>query len=1109
MLRTFFRVQPLVLFFFALLLPLLAQGPGGEFSGTITDASGAIVPGAKLTVTNSATSAVRVATSNEEGIFSMPALLPGIYAIKVEKTGFASQIRNNVELQVAQVLRLDFALQPGNVSELVEVKDVVPVIDTETTTVGTVIENKRIVELPLNGRNYLQLASLVPGATTNGPASSQGQQRMGGARNAFSLNVAGQRVHYNHYTLDGVENTDPNFNTYLLLPSIDALQEFKVESGIFQAEYGRAIAQINVSTKSGGNQVHGAVFEFLRNSALDAKNYFDRGNLPIPPFKRNQFGATISGPVVLPKFDGRNRMFWMFSYEGLRERKALTATGVVPPAAQRAGNFQGINNLTQIFDPLTRVLQNGAITSQQPFPNLTVPDSRIHPLSRRVLSEFYPLPNQAGAANYINNEGRRQDNDQYHGRFDYTQNTQSSWFFRYSQGDDGGYLPAFAPNTGNDALINAKQAVLSNTRLFGATKVNDFRFGVNRMVSQNIQQRANTTNVVQGLGIPDIDTSIPLFWGIPVFQINGFNAIGECNDCPFVNWNTTFQLKDDLSWNAGRHNMKMGGEARRLRYNQIGAVVPRGRFNFNGGYTGYGVSDFLLGNMNNSEGQVGAPIANFRNSYYALYFQDTWRINNKLTVNLGLRWEAEPPYYDKHDAIVNIDYRWDHSIPLTFVRAGSGDPYEGNPPFRLPSTIPLVRDGRFGRRAFKPDWNDFAPRLGIAWQLDSKTVLRTGAGIYYVRDIGNATFDVVRNAPFTIRRNEAGNTLLPNLSWNRPFTITGAPTFILANQWNEPTSYVSQWSFGFQRQLSANMSAEVTYFGSAGAKLRRLASYNDPPPGPGNIQARRPFPALGNVQVMYAPSHSSYNALHAKFTHRFDKGFTLLSSYAWGKSIDNGSGIRTTDGDTLITTDQNNLRRERGLSAFDFRHRLTNSFLYELPFGRGKAMGSNWNGALNAILGGWQIGGIVTLQGGFPLTAYCGGGVVQNGGSGCYPDAIGISPQKPRGQQDPREWFNLNAFTDRIGDDFTRQSAPSVYRFGNSNRNTIIGPGIINIDASANKFWNFRERTRLEFRAEVFNAPNHPNFGPPGTSLRTPTYGVITSTRTDPRDLQLALKLTF
>ncbi|MBI2686328.1 MAG: TonB-dependent receptor [Acidobacteria bacterium] len=1091
--------RPAALFLFSLTCAF-AQAPTASLTGTVSDPSGAVIANASVVLTNSATGFNRTLTTNAEGVYAFNAVPIGVYTLTIEAPGFPKQIRERVELQVGQTARIDATLQVGNVAESIRVEGGAPLLQTETTEVGTVIENKRIVELPLNGRNYLQLASLIPGATTNGPASSQGQQRMGGARNSFALNVSGQRVHYNHYSLDGMENTDPNFNTYLFLPSIDALAEFKVEAGTFGAEYGRAIAQVNVSTKGGSNSIHGAVFEFLRNSNFDAKNYFDRGNQPIPPFKRNQYGVTVSGPII------RNKLFWMFSWDALKERKALTQTGVVAQVPFRNGDFSSLS--TAINDPNTRVVANNVIVSQMPFPGNIIPQNRINPISKRMFSEFIPVPNQAGANNYINNEGRRQNNNQYFGRLDYTESASSTWFFRYSKADDTTYAPQLAVNTGNNVLVTPWQAVLANTRLFGATKVNEFRLGVNRMISQNIQQRANTVNIVKDLGIPDIDTSIPLFWGIPVFQFNGYSAIGECNDCPFVNYNTTFQIKDDFSWTKGRHSLKFGGDWRRLRYNQIGAVVPRGRFSFSGQYTGNSIADSVLGIMNNSEGQVGAPIANFRNSYSGLYLQDTWKVSRKLTLNLGVRWEVEPPFLDKHDAIVNIDFRWDHSVPLTFVRAGTGDPYAGNPPFRLPSTIPYVRDGRFGRRATRVDWNDFAPRAGLAYQVNDKTVVRASGGMYYVRDIGNAVFDVVRNAPFTIRRNEAANTLIPNLSFQRPFSITGAPTFILANTWNEPTSYVAQWTFNIQREITKDMSYEIAYLGSGGSHLRRLASYNDPTPGPGDIQARRPFPALGNVQVMYAPSHSTYHALQMKFTHRFSHGFTLLSSYAWNKSIDNGSGIRTTDGDTLTATDQNNLRRERGLSAFDFRHRWTSSFLYEMPFGKGKAIGGDWNRLTNALLGGWQIGGIFTFQAGFPATAYCGGGVVQNGGTGCYPDATGISPNLGRGNQDPARWFNTAAFIDRIGMNLPAQ-LPAEYRFGNSNRNTITGPGIINIDASLNKAFAITERHRVEFRFEVFNAPNHPNWGQPGTTLRTGTYGVIGSTRTDPRDIQLALKYVF
>ncbi len=1086
----FNRLAYLLVPIFLLASSALAQTPTGEIEGAISDSSGAVIAGAKVTVTNPATNVQRVMQSNELGLYSAPALPPGVYNIRAEKAGFSTQVRNSLELQTGQVAKIDIAMQVGNVAETVEVTAAPPLVESETTSLGTVIENRRIVDLPLNGRNYLQLASLIPGATTNGPASSQGQQRMGGARNQFALNVAGQRVHYNHYSLDGMENTDPNFNTYLFLPSIDALQEFKVESGVFQAEYGRGIAQVNATTKSGTNEFHGTVFEFLRNAKLDAKNYFDRKNVPKPAFKRNQFGGTVAGRIL------RDKLFFMGNYEGLRERRDLTQLGTLPTAALRSGNIG-----RAIVDPFT--------TSRVPFPNNVIPANRIQATSAKVLSEFFPLPNNPGATglanNYINNEGRSSDGNQGSGRLDWVQSPSSNFFFRFSQTVEPQYLPSIINGQGNVASIYAQQGVFGHTKVIGTNKVNEFKFGVNYFKSSNSQTRAGVRNVVGELNIPDIDRSNPLFWGIPVFGITGYASVGECNDCPFVNWNTSGMISDNFSWNRGKHQFKLGGEYRRVRYNQIGAVVPRGRFSFNGQYSGDAMADYLLGAMSNSEGQVGAPIANMRSNYMSLYLQDTWKVTSKLTLNYGLRWEYESPWYDKHDAIVNIDFRWDNSIEPTYVRAGTGDPFQGNPQFPLPADIKYSRDGRFGRGAFMPDRNDIGPRLGLAYSLNPKTVIRSGAGIYYVRDIGNATFDVVRNAPFTIRRNEPGNAVVPNLSWQVPFTQKGAPTFILINQFAERTSYVAQWSFGVQRELTKNMSLEVNYMGSTGVHLRRLQTYNNAPPGPGNITARRPFPKFGGFQVMNAPGHSSYNSLQSRLQHRFANGFTLLGSYAWSKSIDNGSGVRTTDGDPLTPMDDYNLGRERGRSAFDFRHRFTGSFLYELPFGKGRRMDIS-NSVANFVLGGWQVGGIFTVQTGFPLTAFCGPGNIQNGGGYCAPDVVpGQSPNNISTRTVQR-FFNTDAFVDRLGQN---PAAITDFRYGNSGRNTITGPGLTSFDASLTKVFAITERHRLEFRSEFFNLPNHPIFAPPGTTLRTANYGVISATKVDSRQLQFALKYQF
>ncbi len=1109
----FLRVVAVSFFLLVSALSLSAQTPSGEISGVVSDANGSVVAGVKVSLTNIATNAAREVQTNESGLYSFPALPPGIYTLKAEKTGFRGVERKNVEVLVGSANRIDVLLEVGEMTSVVEIAGGAPVLQSENASIGTVIENRSIVELPLNGRNYLQLASLIPGATTYGPASAQGQQRMGGQRNSFALNVSGQRIHYNHYSLDGIENTDLNFNSYMLLPSIDAIREFKVESGLFDAEYGRAIAQVNVSTKSGTNQFHATLFHFLRNSALDARNFFDRPDPePIPPFKRNQYGLTVDGPVAIPKlFNGRDRLFFLFNWEGLRERKALTQTPSLPLTAWRSGDFSGG---ATIYDPRTRVFDaaGNVIQAPTPFPGNRIPENRIHPVSKKLL-DFYPRPQQERTgANFVNNEAKRIDADQFTYRIDFNESSNSNWFFRHSISHELGYDPFAIPNMGINTDADVQQGVIANTRTFGSSKVNDIRFGLSRLVNAHISPRANTDNVVKELGI-NIPSDNPLYWGVPNIGISALSGLGEESDAPFINYDTTIQVVDNFSLTVAKHSFKFGGEVRRVRYNQIGGVVTRGRFNFDGRYTqqpllpaaqrgGAAFADFLLGHFNNAEGQVGAPIANFRSNYFALYVQDNWKLTPKLTLNYGLRWENDQPFLDKHDAIVNIDFRWDNSKEPIYVRAGTGDPFEGNPAFRLAPDIQYVRDGRFGRRAYKNDLNDFAPRLGIAYQITPKTVLRTGAGIYYVRDIGNAVFDIVRNAPFTIRRNEPAETFRPNLSFEQPFVRTGAPTFILINQFDEPTSYVAQWSLGLQRELTSDMTVEATYFGSAGVKLRRLQTYNQTRPSQlANTNLSRPFPKFGGFQVMNAPSHSSYHALYLKVQQRFSRGLTFLSSFSWSKSIDNGSGIRTSVGDSLTPSNDYDLELERGLSAFDFRRRWTTSWLWELPVGKGKQF-LGGGGVADVFLGGWQLGGILTLQDGFPFTVLCGPGTIQNGGGVCYPDSTGASPNLPRSEQARTRFFNTDAYVDRI-------PASGPFRFGTTGRNSVIGPGIISFDASVNKKFNLTESRFIEFRTEVFNLPNHPIWSPPGRQLRQADYGAINSTKIDSRQIQFALKLVF
>lgn len=1100
-------------------LSIWAQGPTGQIVGTVTDPSGGLIAGAAVTITNTGTNVQRAVTTNSSGIYDAPALPPGAYSVKVAMSGFRSEERTNIELQVDQVARLDFSLQVGNVAETLEVRAAAPTLDTESTTVGTVIENKRIEELPLNGRNYLQLASLVPGATTYGPANSVGQSRGGGDRNNFVLNVAGERLEFNHYSLDGIENTDPNFGTYLFQPSVDALQEFKVETGSYSAEYGHGIAQVNVISKSGTNQFHGSLFEFLRNSDLDAKNFFDKASAPIPPFKRNQFGGTIGGPVRIPKvFNGKDKLFFFFDYEGLRQRRAVTSVSTLPFASDRAGDFSGSSTI--LYDPATRVLaaDGSKVMSADAFPGNVIPASRIAPQSRFSFQNFYPLPNNItkGYTNdFLSNEGSRASVDNEMARVDWAQSASSNFQFRYSHGAEPQYAPGPIPLQGQVGNSVTHQGMLGHIWVIGPSKVNEFKAGVSRL--ENINSELHSGNpaadYVKLLGLP-ILTDIPLFYGIPTYQMSNFTTVGDPPNDPYLNWDTMIQFSDNFSWNKGKHALKFGGEFIRTRFNLTGNDVARGRFTWTGQYTSAigvapqpqnAVGDFLLGDISNAEGQAGQVVANLRSYSMGYYFQDQWKATPKLTINYGLRWELQPGFKDKFDHVMNLAFKWDNSVTPTFVRAGTGDPYQGNPPFPLPSTIQFVRDGRFGETTYRTDYNNWGPRLGIAYSLNSKTVIRAGAGLYYVHDIGNGVFDIMRNQPFTLRIQIASNNLIPNETWAVPYPNTAQSTLSPAYNWGDPTSYVPQWSFTIQRELAAQTSVEVAYMGSAGVHLDRIVYYNEPAAGPpGNFQLRRPFPQLGFVQLVEAGSHSSYQSLQARVQRRFSRGFTVLSSFTWEKSIDNGSGVRNVNGDSLTPSDNNNLRGERGLSAFDFGKRWTTSFLYELPAGRGKGLLGNVNRIVNTIVGGWQVGGIFTLQGGFPFSVSCSSNpTYQNNDAPCRADATGISPSISN--PGPSLWFNTAAFANRVG--FTPGVGP--YRVGNSGRDNIVGPGITELDFSLAKSFAITERTNLQFRSEFFNLPNHPIFANPGATVGSPTFGVISATNLPSRQIQFGLRLAF
>ncbi|HYZ83417.1 MAG TPA: TonB-dependent receptor [Bryobacteraceae bacterium] len=1116
----------LALLALAFATPLLAQN-FGEITGVVTDGSGAVMPGVVVTIVSTATNQVRTATTNESGVYAVPSLVPGLYDIRAENTGFKTGIRKDIDLEVGAVARINFTMEVGDVSQQVEVVAGAPLLTTESTALGTVIENRRIIELPLNGRNALQLIALSPNVTVEGGAGGSGGLQ-GGARSQASFSIAGQRLEYNRYTLDGIENTDPNFNSYIINPSVDALQEFKVQTGVYSAEFGRATSQISATTKSGSNAYHGTAFEFLRNSVLDAREW-KQSEGEKNPFRRNQYGFTFGGPVL------RNRVFFLANFEQTRDRKTVQRVASVATDRMRAGDFSTSGRT--IYDPATRVFETNAqgqvrAVSASPFPGNVIPRQRFNPVSQKLF-EFYPAPTVGGDVlnrNFVFNAPRKQDADQFNLRMDWNQNSRSNWFARYSWGDElAEDTPPF-PTEGTRTLTTVRQAMLSNTLLLGASTVHDARFGWNNFANDRVGKYAYERDIQSELGIVGLTAAHPAFFGIPAISLgNGLASFGGGD--PWVARNHTFQFVDSVSMVRGKHSIKFGGEVRRDRYNNFGNQKAPGEFIFTGqatfdptnrNATGHTFADFLLGETNQSARALASANAMLRGTAYYLFVQDDWKITPRLTLNVGLRYENNRPWYDKYRGIMNVQMfdpgvGPDGLLPGTRVpiltRPGSGDFYQ-DLNFRFHDGIPVqAGDQYIGRSLVHPDNNDLAPRIGVSYSPSDRWTFRTGYGLFYTKDAGNPVFDMARN--MAGRGFIAADIERPNANLSDPwkeqreqFVCTGwsgaclGPFQVLGNIVGRRTPYVHQWLFNLQRQLTNEMMLEVGYQGNSGHKLERFRTYNQAvlKTGPNDartIAQRRPWTAYDRIQQVDGSVNSNYHALSTKLQQRFSRGLTYLASFTWSKAIDGGSALRTNSGDRLWPTNSYDLAAERGLSQFHIGRRFVGSAIYELPFGPGKALATG--GILGAIIGGWQVGGIVTLADGAPTNVGSIGDTFAVGGLGNIPHATGISPI-PQDRSADNFW-NPAAF------DSTNPNLS--YLAGNAGRNVLFKPGTSQIDASLTRNIRIRESHSLQFRWESFNATNHPNWNPPSTDARNAaTFGKVTTARTM-REMQFALKYIF
>ena len=1090
-------------------MPVLGQ-TFGEITGHVSDSSGASVPQATITLTNTGTSAVRAATTTDAGDYSFPSVAPGTYSVRVEHPGFKAVAANNVAVQVQQAVRLDFTLEVGQLSQSVEVAATADLLQAENSTVGTVIENRSIEQLPLNGREYLNLVALAPNTNTLSPPAGQAQSRQGGDRSNQSISVGGQRIMFDYYTLDGVNNTDPDFNSYVVLPSIDALQEFKVQTGVYPAQYGHEATQINVLTKSGGNNYHGALFEFLRNDVMDALPYaFTSKVQSKQPFKWNDYGFVFDGPVRIPwLFNGQNKLFFMANYEALRQRQNSQAIYSVPTAAMESGDFSGYS--ATIYNPATK----------QPFAGNVVPPNLIDPVSKKLLA-YYPAANVATtklANNYVQSNASPLNRDGLVLRMDFVESSKSQWSGRYSWGSENQSSQGLSL-AGSKIITGYEQYMGSNTRTFTPTLVNQATFGYTRIFNSIGTFLAFQTNVIDGLGIPNFSGGPPVSWGIPnvTFSGDGFSSIGDGTDGPYAISDNNLQFDDNLSWIHGPHTFSFGFEYMRQNFNQVGNQFSRGQFTFQANATagpsltgGDAFADFLLGDMYQSEASISIANANFQRNDFAAWIDDTWKVTPKLTLSLGLRYELTPPWRNTTGNLFSVylpHIVFAPAAPLSlypkFIRQGHcTNPY-ASINIVWPQIDTICSNGLEDDALMKTEYTDFAPRVGIAYSPNSRWVIRAGYGIFYVHDIGNAVFDMARNTAGRFRVNSAVGT--PTLFWSNAVAAGNSTSaqvtspYAFVDAYSHRTAYTMQYLFNVQRQLGKSMLLEAGYLGSASRHLYGFQNANEAIPGTvGTAISRTPFQTFGVIQLVMDGGNGNYNAGSLSLTKRFSGGLSFIASYTYAKSIDDTSGIRVQGYDTLFPQNSNCITCERGLSSFDVRHRFVTSVLYDLPVGRGRALNVQ-NPLLNGIVGGWQVGGIWTVQSGRPQTITDGGQDRSGTGNGYdRPNATGMSFSVPN--PTTARWYNPAAFVEQ-----------PAGTFGNVGRNIAIGPAIFALDLDAHKEFHmfYKESHILQFRVEAFNAMNHPVWSNPNANILSAGFGSITGTAIPMRQMQVALKYVF
>ena len=1025
---------------------LSAQTTRGSIFGTVTDPSGSIVSGAKVTVTQLDTGFTYSTATSNDGNYFVPSLLPGRYSVKIEQSGFATRTIEPIELNVDARVQVNAQLAIQGAQQAVSVTAEAPLVEAGSAALGQVIQSQKIVDLPLNGRNFLQLALLSAGAV---PIAASGSDAAG--FHEPTLNISGGRESSNQFMIDGVFDNILHFEGLNLQLSIDAIHEFKIQRNTFSAEYGQGTAVVNVASKSGTNEFHGTVYEFLRNNALDARQFFDAH---VPPYRQNQFGFSFGGPIQ------KDKTFFFVNYEGLRVRQGNTFVATLPTAQQLSGNFSGS---PPVKDPNT-----GA-----PFQGNIIPPDRFSALTKRILP-FLPTLSQGGANNYQTAPSLSNDFDQATMRLDHRFSANDYFFGRFSFANTTLFTPGLIKLTGSSVTDQPMNGALQYTHNFSPRLLNEARFGLNRNLQNNLQEGANGQNILQFQNI----SNNPVNFGLPLVAITGFSNFGTALTQPEIVGGNTFLYADDLTWIKGDHNLKFGIDVRFMQFPHLPYLFGRGEYVFAGAITGNPVAEFLLGLPLVSIGAGKGPSAFMSLHQVNWYIQDDWKLAPRLTMNIGVRYERTGVITDRFRGRLGV---FDEKIGQ--VVTGSNVDSMG-----------LVN----------PDNNNFAPRIGFAWQpfQDPRTVIRAGYGIYYdVKPVNEINFSLGTELGFR-------QIVSPSQNWDNLFPPVGATSGvgILTDDPFARTGYVQQYNFSVQREIAPTLLVEAAYTGSEGRKLNRRVDLNQAtlPTSPTDpLTPRRPYPAIGNIVMSKSVATSNYNALQVRGEKRFSHNLTFLAVYTYSKSLDSSSEAGdSTSGSAGIPQNRLNQRAEYGLSAFDQRQRFVLSYLYQLPFGKGQRFLGSAEGLLNVLVSGWQINGITTFSSGNPFTVQVAGvdrsGTGAFGGGTQYANVVaGQKGNLPSSQRSVQEWFNTAAF----------MLAP-MGTFGDAGRNTIIGPGTNNFDFSAFKNTRLTERFTLEFRSEFFNIFNKAQFNLPNFNPTSLAFGQITSVRAA-RQIQFGMKLLF